>query len=198
MLPSDLRGSRRAGAIFRTRPTASSPPVRAPGVAARRSSLLEFAEQRRRPFCQPRARPPRDRGTANQGGLRGHAETDPIRRHHRNRRNRRDRTAMRTASRRAPAEWPERRAAPFRRPPAPPPRREPRPVFCQGPHCDAQSRQPSRPPVLGQRVETCIGGSVVGNARMRQKRADRGEQHEQIEVRQQAIQQLCAAQLWRA
>ena len=64
-----------------------------------------------------------------------------------------------------------------------------------GPPCDAQGGAPSRPTIVGQRVEPRVGGSVVGNAGMRQKRPDRGEQYEKIEVREQPIQELRGSHL---
>ena len=60
---------------------------------------------------------------------------------------------------------------------------------------DAQGRQSPRPTIVCQGVEARIGCRIVGLSRLSQECRRRGEQHEQIEVRQQPIEELRAPQL---
>ena len=199
--PSALRGSSRAGASLSTlatpsRTTCSSSLRRSRGVAA-------ADERSRRPArCRPSAAAggeqlAEERQSAPAPGARGRPPS------RRAAPPRRLQPAPHRASRRAPCprsgekpRMPCRASSSARCARRPRPRRRPGLL----PHApgDAQRRQPARAPVEGERVEAGVGGGVVGLAWLRQERASRREQHEEVEVGQQAVEELRAARAWAA
>ena len=60
---------------------------------------------------------------------------------------------------------------------------------------DAQRRQSPGPTIMRESVEARIGCRIVGLSRLSQERPRRGEHHEEVEVRQQPIQELRAPEL---